>query len=333
MLVVSFGGPEGPADVEPFLRRVLRGRDVPEARLAEVAEHYHRFGGVSPINGHSRALVAALRAELASSGLALPVYWGNRNWAPLLADEVGRMRDDGVRRALAFVTSAYASYSGCRQYLDDIQAARAEVGPGAPVIDKLRLFHNHPGFVQTWVASLRDALDEAGDGGDGRPAQVLFCAHSIPRSLAATSAYEEQLTDTAGLVAAGAGVPGSRWRLVWQSRSGPPGQPWLEPDVVDAIGDLPAGTRSVVLAPIGFVSDHMEVVYDLDTVAAEAGRARGLRVVRAATPGTAPGFVAMVRELVTERLEPASPRRSWGRLGPAPDRCDPGCCPGPASRP
>ena len=327
VLVVSFGGPEGPEDVDPFLHRVLRGRDVPPQRLAEVAQHYHLFGGISPINGHNRALVAALGPVLARSGTPLPVYWGNRNWAPLLADEVRRMRDDGIRRALAFVTSAYSSYSGCRQYLDDIQAARAEVGGDAPEIDKLRPFYNHPTFIEIWVGALRDALARSGD-----EATVLFTAHSIPETMASTSDYQRQLTETARLVATGAGVRDGRWQLVWQSRSGPPAQRWLEPDVVDAIGELPAGARAVVLAPIGFVSDHMEVVYDLDTVAAEAGRARGLHVERVVTPGTTPAFVAMIAELVAERLDPATERRTTGRFGPAPDWCAEGCCPAPARR-
>jgi len=357
LIVVSFGGPEGPDDVLPFLRNVLRGRDVPEHRMAEVAEHYHRFGGISPINGQNRALVAALDAALRRNDWSLPVYWGNRNWAPMLADELARMRDDGVERALAFVTSAYASYSGCRQYLDDIERARAAVGPGAPVVDKLRLFYNHPGFVDTWVASLGRSLAQSGTapsgdplGCEGRhgavagsaaptpvfpplsgPTSVLFTAHSIPHAMADTSDYVAQLTETARLVADGVGLPDGSWRLVWQSRSGPATQPWLEPDVVDAMAELPEGS-TVVLAPIGFVSDHMEVVYDLDTVAVAAGQSRGQRVLRAATPGTDHRFVEMIGALVAERLDPSTPRRAVGRFGPSPDRCTPGCCPSPRQR-
>jgi len=345
LLVVSFGGPEGHDEVLPFLRNVLRGRDVPEERMAEVAEHYHHFGGVSPINGHNRALVAAVGTALAAAGIDLPVYWGNRNWRPMLADELARMRDDGRRRALAFVTSAYASASGCRQYLDDIATARAAVGAGAPVVEKLRLFFNHPRFVETWVASLRHSLEEASTDGwlpsDALPSgslpassrssrsgapHVLFTAHSIPEAMAATCDYVAQLTETARLVAAGAGVPDGDWRLVWQSRSGPPSQPWLAPDVVDAMAELPEGS-TVVLAPIGFVSDHMEVVYDLDTVALAAGSDRGHRVLRAATPGTDPRFVDMIRALVAERLDPSLPHLAVGNFGPAPDRCAAGCCP------
>jgi len=365
LLVVSFGGPEGPEEVLPFLRNVLSGRNVPEERMAEVAEHYHHFGGISPINGQNRALVAALTAALPAAGLDLPVYWGNRNWRPMLADELARMRDDGVRRALAFVTSAYASFSGCRQYLDDIAVARDAVGSDAPVVDKLRLFFNHPLFIDTWVESLRRTLVEARTGGSVPPGSpppgsvppgsvppgsvpasagptgptgssgpfVLFTAHSIPDAMATNCDYAAQLTETARLVAGGAGLDDGGWRVVWQSRSGPPSQPWLVPDVVDAMAELPEGS-TVVLAPIGFVSDHMEVVYDLDTVAAAAGSARAQRVLRAATPGTDPRFVDMICALVAERLDPSLPRLAMGELGPAPDRCAPGCCrvPTPPSR-
>jgi len=330
LVVVSFGGPEGQDEVLPFLRNVVGGRDIPEERLMEVAEHYRLFGGVSPINSQNRALVTALGAALAAAGIHLPVYWGNRNWQPLLADEIARMRDDGVRRALAFVTSAYGSYSGCRQYLDDIDVARAAVGPGAPAVDKLRLFYNHPGFIETWVASLSRALRAAAPSTPSMPA-VLFTAHSIPLSMAGSCDYVDQLTETARLVAAGAGVPDGGWRLVWQSRSGPPAQPWLAPDIVEAMAELPEDS-TVVIAPIGFVSDHMEVVYDLDSVASAAGSARGQRVLRAATPGTDARFVTMVCELVAERLDPLLPRPALGRFGPYPDRCAPGCCPAPVRR-
>lgn len=348
LLLVSFGGPEGPDEVLPFLRNVLSGRNVPEERVAEVAEHYHHFGGISPINGQNRALVAALGAALPAAGLDLPVYWGNRNWRPMLAEELARMRDDGVRRALAFVASAYASSSGCRQYLDDISVARDAVGPDAPVVDKLRLFFNHPLFIGTWVESVRRSLEEARTGGPvpsgpvpsgsvpasaGPPASggpfVLFTAHSIPVAMAANCDYVAQVTETARLVAAGAGLDEGGWRVVWQSRSGPPSQPWLAPDVVDAMAELPEGS-TVVLAPIGFVSDHMEVVYDLDTVAMAAGSARTQRVLRAATPGTDPRFVDMICALVGERLDPSLPHLAVGNFGPAPDRCAVGCCPAPA---
>lgn len=338
LLVVSFGGPEGPDDVVPFLRNVLRGRDVPEERVAEVARQYERFGGVSPLNGHNRALVAAIEEELASHGPALPVYWGNRNWPPMLADTVARMAADGVEAALAFVTSAYAGYSSCRQYLEDIEAARSAVGPGAPVIDKLRLYFDHPGFVEPLADHLRAARDEA-----GRDAPVLFTAHSVPVSMAAASAYEEQLRTTAGLVADRSGAPLPDWQLVFQSRSGPPAVPWLGPDVRDALAALAPGHTTVVVAPIGFTSDHMEVLFDLDTQAAETARSLGMRMVRAGTPGSDPRFVTMIRQLVTERVAPggacSQPVGGAGnvlRLAPGPsawpDRCRAGCCLPPAQR-
>jgi ferrochelatase len=318
LLLLSFGGPEQADEVMPFLERVTAGRGVPQERLEAVAEHYYANGGASPINGQNRLLLSALEAELADLGLRL--YWGNRNWHPLLADTVAQMRDDGVRRALAFVTSAYGSYSGCRQYLDDLTAARLAVGPGAPPIDKLRLFFNHPGFVEPLADRLAEALAEAGPG-----AVVLFSAHSIPEAMAAASPYVEQLTETATLVAERAGGP--PWRLVWQSRSGPPQVPWLEPDVVEVIQSLAA--PAVVVAPIGFVSDHMEVIHDLDTEAAEAARACGLRFVRAGTVGTDERFVAMIRELVLERLRPGAPVRTLGRFPAWAHTCPEGHCPAP----
>jgi len=260
----------------------------------------------------------------------MPVYWGNRNWHPFLSDTVRQMHDDGVMRALAFVTSAYASYSGCHQYLDDIARARATVGPGAPTIDKLRVFYNHPGFVAANSANLAAALAQA-----GRDAEVAFVAHSIPVSMAESSDYVAQLTETARLVAEQA-PPGRRirWKLVFQSRSGPPAQPWLEPDISAHLRALAAaGAEAVVAAPIGFVSDHMEVVYDLDTEAREVAEKSGLRFVRAATAGTAPQFVTMIRQLIEERLYPEAPRLALGDRGPSPDVCAAGCCPAPSTRP
>ncbi len=328
VLVVSFGGPEGPGDVDPFLDQVLRGRSVPPERRAAVAAHYHHFGGRSPINGLlPRDLVAALAADLGAHGHDLPVYWGNRNWQPFLADTIGAMRDDGVGRALAFVTSAYASYSGCHQYLEDIARARAAVGPQAPVIDKLRVFYNHPGFIAANADALRLALAAAGP----QP-RVAFTAHSIPLSMAATSDYQAQLAETARLVMSvvdpGGVVP---WSLVFQSRSGPPTVPWLEPDIVDHLRELAAdGGVPVVVAPIGFVADHMEVVYDLDLEAAQRAAALGLPLVRAATAGVHPAFVTMIRQLIEERLDPPAPRLALGPDGPYHDVCRPDCCPPPA---
>jgi ferrochelatase len=328
LLVVSFGGPEGPGDVMPFLQNVLRGRPVPPERLREVASHYEHFGGVSPLNAWCRGLVGALREELDRHGPRLPVYWGNRNWHPMLADTLREMAASGVRRALAFVTSAYSSYTGCRQYLEDIARAREAVGDGAPLVDKLRVFHNHPGFVEPLVELVGTAFERIPE--PARPdARLAFTAHSLPHSLAATSNYQLQLEETAGLVAAALGR--KDWSLVYQSRSGPPGQPWLEPDIVDHLRALAAsGVRDVVVAPIGFISDHMEVVYDLDLEARSRAVELGLNMIRAATVGTHPRFVRMIRELVLERLEDDPARLHLGSRGPAPDVCPPDCCPPPA---
>jgi ferrochelatase len=322
LLVVSFGGPEGMGDVLPFLENVLRGRNVPKERLREVAAHYEHFGGVSPLNAQCRALVAALEPVLPGG---LPVYWGNRHWHPLLGDTLRRMAENGVRRALAFVTSAYGSSSGCRQYLDDIARARAEVGERAPEVDKLRLFYNHPGFVEPMAEHVKAALDRVPEPRRGA-ARLVFTAHSIPRALAATCEYEAQLRETAGLVAFALGRP--QWSLVYQSRSGPPSQPWLDPDIVDHLRALAgSGAKDVVVAPIGFTSDHMEVLYDLDLDARSRAIELGLNMVRAATVGTHPRFVRMVRELVEERLSDAPVRLHLGTRGPAPDVCPPACCP------
>jgi ferrochelatase len=324
VLLVSFGGPEGPDDVLPFLDNVTRGRNIPRARLLEVAEHYHHFGGVSPINAQNRRLLEAIQAELAAHGPALPVYWGNRNWDPLLEDTVRQMARDGIRRALAFVTSGFGSYSACRQYREDIERAVAAAGPGAPRVDKLRLFYNHPGFVEATVDHTRTALTHLPV--DRRAtAHLAFTAHSVPRSMAESSDYEAQLLDAAGLVVERLGDR-HPWRLVYQSRSGPPSVPWLEPDVGDHVEQLSReGVTDVVAIPIGFVSDHMEVKYDLDTEVAARAAALGLRFVRAATVGTHPAFVRMIRELILERTTGAPPR-ALGPRGPAPDLCPPGCC-------
>lgn len=331
ILVVSFGGPEGMADVMPFLENVTRGRNIPRDRLVEVAHHYELFGGVSPLNGQNRALVAALEAELAAQDIRLPVYWGNRNWQPLLPDTLRRMRDDGVRRALAFFTSAYGSYSGCRQYRENIAQARDEVGEGAPLVDKLRTFYNHPGFIQANAEALAAALGQL-PAGRRAGASVAFTAHSIPLAMAERCDYEAQLRDTAGLVAKAAGVVD--WALVWQSRSGPPTQPWLEPDILDHLAELRAdGVTAVALSPIGFISDHMEVLYDLDTEARDYCDSVGLTLVRARTAGTHPAFVAMVRELVQERLDPTTPRRALGSRGAGHDVCPMDCCLMPGGRP
>jgi protoporphyrin/coproporphyrin ferrochelatase len=324
ILFVSFGGPEGPAEVMPFLENVLRGRNVPPERMKEVAHHYELFGGTSPINGQNRRLISALERLLAEGGPRLPVYWGNRNWHPLLPDTLRRMRDEGVRNALAFVTSAYSSYSGCRQYRENIEAARAEAGAGAPRVEKLRVYFNHPGFVGPNVENLLAALAQV--PADRRAAaRVAFTAHSIPAAMAANCDYERQLRETCRLVAGGAGR--EHWRLVFQSRSGPAAQPWLEPDICDHLRELQgAGARDVVIHPVGFISDHMEVLYDLDTEARQVAAEIGLNVVRAATVGTHPEFVSMIRELILERLDPARPRRAIGSLPAWHDACPPDCC-------
>lgn len=331
LLLVSFGGPEGMDEVMPFLANVLRGRNVPPERLLEVAHHYERFGGVSPINGQNRALLAALQAELDRHGPRLPVYWGNRNWHPLLPDTLARMTRDGVRRALAFVTSAYSAYSSCRQYLDNIRDARAAAGPGAPEVDKIRVFYDHPGFVEPTVERVRGALLSLPEARRAE-AHLSFTAHSIPLAMAASCDYVIQLDEACRLVAER--VPHARWRLVYQSRSGPPSQPWLEPDVVDHLRALAAeGVRDVVVSPIGFVSDHMEILYDLDTEARETAERLGLSLIRTPTVGTHPAFVSMIRELIVERTTPGAPRRALGARGPSPDVCLPGCCPAGAGRP
>jgi ferrochelatase len=325
VLVVSFGGPEGPEDVIPFLENVLRGKNVPRERLLEVAENYQQFGGVSPINAQNRRLVADLTEQLQAAGRPLPVYWGNRNWQPLLPDTVRQMAEDGVRRALAFVTSAYSSYSGCRQYLEDIERARQAVGPDAPQIEKLRAFFNHPGFIEPQAEALTAALAQL--PGDRRPgARVIFTAHSIPAAMAANCDYEAQLTEACRLVAGAARH--AKWRLVYQSRSGPPSQPWLEPDVCDYLRDTAAGgdAQDVVIVPIGFLTDHIEVLYDLDTEARAVCEEVGLNMIRVPAVGAHRRFARMVVELIEERIA-GRPRLALGAMGPRVDVCPAGCCP------
>jgi ferrochelatase len=347
-VLVSFGGPEGPADVMPFLENVTHGRGVPRERLAEVAHHYDQFGGVSPINQQCRDLLAAIEKNFAVSGLDLPLYWGNRNWSPYLTDTVAEMAANGVRRAIAFVTSAYGSYSSCRQYLDDIEAARLRVGPAAPRIDKIRHFFNHPGFVGPFTESTLAAIESLPAAAQP-DAPLVFTAHSVPDSMAAGSGpagglYPAQLAEAARLVAGGVAAADGHvrpWQLVYQSRSGPPSVPWLGPDVCDHLASLAAGgTPGAVLVPVGFVSDHVEVLYDLDVEAAQEGQRLGLPLTRAATPGAHPHFVAMITELVRERMDDPDPvggqraasRRVLGAMGPGPDMCPDGCCrPQPAA--
>jgi protoporphyrin/coproporphyrin ferrochelatase len=334
LLLVSFGGPEGPDDVIPFLEHVTRGRGVPRERLTQVGEHYFRFGGVSPINGQCRALVAAIESDLAAHGLEVPVYWGNRNWHPFLADTLRRMTEDGVRRAAVVVTAAYSSYSCCRQYTDDIERARAavEAMPGTaapPRIERVRKYFNHPGFVRPFVEHTVEAIARLPEPLRAH-APLVFTAHSIPLEQPGRAAYVAELTDLARVVteAVRAEIGGYREHaVVYQSRSGRPGQPWLEPDVGEHLERLHAdGVGGAVAVPIGFVSDHMEIVYDLDVEAAERAAKLGLALTRAATPGTHPRFVAMVRELLLERGDPDAPRPALGDLGPAADDCAAPCC-------
>ena len=334
VLLLSFGGPEKPEDVLPFLQNVTRGRGVPDDRLKEVGEHYYSFGGKSPINDQNRELLAALRASFDELGLDLPLYWGNRNWSPYLTDTLREMTADGVRRAVVIVTSAYPSYSGCRQYRENLADAAAQV-EGAPVIDKLRHYANHPGFVGSFVESTAEALSGLPEG-----SAIAYVTHSIPTAMNATSgpdgnAYTSWHEDVAAEITAElqrrTGVE-RRTDLVYCSRSGPPQVPWLEPDINDHLDDLATdGVPGVAVVPIGFVSDHMEVIYDLDTEAAATAEKLHLPMARAATPGTDPRFVTMLRDLVLERAAAErgeQPERPCvGKLGPGWDDCRPDCCP------
>lgn len=353
LLLLSFGGPEGPDDVVPFLENVTRGRGIPQERLKEVGRHYFRFGGVSPINAQNRALLDALRKDFADHGLDLPVYWGNRNWAPYLTDTLREMAADGRRRVLVLATSAYASYSGCRQYrenLHDALAALEAEGLQPPAVDKLRHYFNHPGFLEPVIDGVAEALaglpEDVRDG-----AHIAFSTHSVPVSAADTSgpaeghgeggAYIRQHLDVARTVTEAVrertGVE-HPWKLVYQSRSGAPHIPWLEPDICDHLQELhDAAVPAVVIAPIGFVSDHMEVLYDLDTEAGAKAEELGLPMRRSATPGDDPRFAAAIRELVLERAATERgqevPRCALGALGASHDLCPAGCCPARAPRP
>jgi protoporphyrin/coproporphyrin ferrochelatase len=333
LLLVSFGGPEGPDDVVPFLENVVRGKNVPQERLLEVAQHYEHFDGVSPINAQNRALLVALVAELNAHGPPLAVYWGNRHWHPLLSETIQQMADDGIRHALAFVTSAFGSYPGCREYAEDIERARQEVGPDAPRIDKLRLFYNHPGFIEPMADRVWDALEQIPVERRAK-AQLIFTAHSIPQSMARNSPYESQLHESCRLMhervgrALGSGEEPAPPELVYQNRSGPPSQPWLGPDIRDHLRELARGgtVRDVVIAPIGFLCEHMEITYDLDVEVRQLCEELGINMVRAAVVGRHPRFVKMIRELVLERVEEGSERLALGTLGPWPDQCPADCC-------
>ena len=322
VLLLSFGGPEGPGDVLPFLENVTRGRGIPRERLLSVAAHYQHFGGVSPINDQNRLLRTAIEAELAARGRPLPVYWGNRNWTPYVEDVVARMAADGINRAVAFATSAYSSASGCRQYHEDLARARQATGPTAPAIEKLPHFFDEPGFITANADALREALARL-PVDLAEQARIVATAHSIPTVMAMAAGphgglYEQQLNSTARAVV-DAVDPGRPVDLVWQSRSGPPQVPWLEPDINDHLIRLAGeGTPAVVLCPIGFVSDHIEVLWDLDEEARDTAAAHDLLLERANTAGSHPAFVTMIADLVEQRLA-GGPRR----LGTS---CPQTCC-------
>jgi protoporphyrin/coproporphyrin ferrochelatase len=325
ILWVSFGGPEKEDDVIPFLENVLRGKNVPRERMLAVAEHYYHFGGRSPINQQNRELIRALEAELSTLGPHLPVYWGNRNWHPLLTDTVARMKSDGINRALAFATSAYSSYSSCRQYLENIENACAVAGEGAPVIDKIRPFYNHPAYIAAMTEQVQEALAQI-PAERRATSHIVYTAHSIPLRMAENCRYAEQLLEASGLVSSALGRAGDP--LAYQSRSGPPSQPWIGSDILEHLRSIgnDGRVRDVVIVPIGFVSDHMEVLYDLDTEARQLCAELGFNMVRAAAVGTNGGFARMVRELIVERINEDSERTSVGTMGPLPDVCPAGCC-------
>jgi ferrochelatase len=359
VLLAGFGGPEGQDDVIPFLRNVTGGRGIPEERLEEVATHYRHFGGVSPINDQNRVLKAALQAEIDRRGIDLPVIWGNRNWAPYLADTIAEAHSTGRNRLLAIATSAYSSYSGCRQYREDFAAALTETGLNGTVqIDKIRQFFDHPGFVNPFIVAVTQGLQDVRRSVPGidvdTEVEILFSTHSIPmtdadksgpaeRGFGEGGAYEAQHRAVAQVIMDSLVSPDldkfdpseskvplqTPWQLVYQSRSGPPSMPWLEPDINDAIALLPArGIRAVIIVPLGFVSDHMEVMWDLDNEAMETSEKFGIHAVRVPTPGVSPDFVSGLVDLVEERLNdtPVEDRPAMTDLGPWYDVCRPGCC-------
>lgn len=325
IIVVSFGGPEGEEEVMPFLENILKGRSIPQQRMIQVAQHYFHFGGISPINGQNRQLIQALKQQMQNQGLGdLNIYWGNRNWAPYLEDTIQQMTKDGVSKALAYVTSAYSSYSSCRQYLENIEQARLNVGPRAPRIEKLRPFYNHPGFIKANVANLVEALNQLPLDLQSC-AHVVFTAHSIPTEMASASSYEKQLRQTAELCIIQANLK-NNFSLAYSSRSGPPSQSWLEPDIVDHLEDLHnQGVRAVIMSPIGFVSDHMEVRYDLDVEAMQKADKLSIVATRAKTVGSNPLFIGTILDLIKEKTNDKEPKF----LGPTTtisDFCSEQCC-------
>ena len=330
ILVIGFGGPEKREDVIPFLENVLRGKPVPRERMLEVAEHYYHFDGVSPINDQVRDLLDVLGPELKRRGITQPVYWGNRNWHPMLDDTVAQMKADGHQRAVGLVLAGYSSYSSCRQYRENVSHACEAAGEGAPIVDKLRVFYNHPLWIEANADCLAEAIQHLPEEGKNQ-FHIAFTAHSIPNSMADHCRYEAQLQETCRLVSEAAGVPDDRWKLVFQSRSGRPTDPWLEPDICDHIEELhSAAVRHVVIMPIGFLSDHMEVLFDLDEEAAEKCGELGIEIQRAKTVGTHPKFVEMLGDIIEERIRDSPDRRAIGQFPASHDVCPVDCCPAPA---
>ena len=324
LLVVSFGGPNGPDDVMPFLKNVLRGKNVPRERMLEVSEHYQHFGGASPINAQNLALIEAVKTDLADKGIDLPVYWGNRNWHPMFADTLEQMKKDGIKKSLAFFTSIFSCYSGCRQYRENIIEAQEQVGPDAPEVHKLRMAFNHPLYIGASADRVQTALDQIPEERRSA-ARVVFTAHSIPLSMAENCKYETQLTEASRLIMESIGE--NPWDLVYQSRSGPPQQPWLDPDICDHIQALhdKGGIEDIVIMPVGFVSDHMEVMFDLDTEAMDVCKELSINMVRAGSVGVHPQFVSMISELILERTTGAE-KQAIGNMPPNWDVCPKDCC-------
>ena len=324
LLVVSFGGPNGPDDVMPFLENVLRGKNVPRERMLEVSEHYQHFGGKSPINDQNLALIEAIKADLAANGIDLPVYWGNRNWHPMFADTLEQMKKDGIKKSLAFFTSMFSCYSGCRQYRENIIEAQEQVGPDAPEVHKLRMAFNHPLYIGASADRVQKALDQIPESRRSA-ARVVFTAHSIPLSMAENCKYETQLNEASRLIMEAIGE--NPWDLVYQSRSGPPQQPWLDPDICDHIQALhdAGGIEDMVIMPVGFVSDHMEVMFDLDTEAMDLCKELSINMVRAGSVGVHPQFVSLVSQLILERTTGAE-KQAIGNMPANWDVCPKDCC-------
>ena len=325
LLLLSFGGPENSDDVMPFLRNVTAGRGVPDERLAVVAEQYELFGGKSPINELNQQLLSALDEELVSRGHEMATFWGNRNWHPFVTDTIADLKSLGHTSTVCLVTSAFSSYSGCRQYHEDLDRARNEV-PGAPNIERVRVYWDHPDFLGTAAELLAESRDAAGLSSE---TPVLHSAHSLPLSMAANCDYQQQLNEAAAIVNELAGMRGP-YEVVFQSRSGPPSVPWLTPDIDQRIHELAEqGTQELLVHPLGFVADHMEVLFDLDTQSAAAANEAGVKMVRTPTVGTHPRFVSMLVDLVEEAAGLRADRPSLSKSGPRPDKCNSQCCPAP----